>query len=323
MGPYKTLLKDLPEFTGKVFAITGTTGGTGYVAASTAAKKGGTVLLLNRPSSRAEAALEKLTKDVPEGTFVAIDCDLQDFSSVRKACEEIKGKYSELYCLANNAGIFCIPDEATVDGYDKQMQTNHLSHFLLTAELFPLLEASAEKCGDACVVTMSGGARFDVKLEEKYLARNGGNLGGNGFVLGAKASGPDYDRACHSKLANSVFMNALHEKLQAAGKKVRSIGSQPGLVNSNLTKDWVTNPIGKYFWNFLRRMTMQTVEDGAAGLLTGMMLPDAKSGDLYGPENQEKGAIVANKVQEMENDPAAMKMLWEKSEDAVGVKFTV
>ena len=45
-----------------------------------------------------------------------------------------------------------MPDEATEDGFDTQMQTNHLSHFLLTRELFPLLEKSADKHGDARIV---------------------------------------------------------------------------------------------------------------------------------------------------------------------------
>ena len=42
-----------------------------------------------------------------------------------------QAKYTKIYCLCNNAGIMARPDEATVDGYDTQMQTNHLSHFLL------------------------------------------------------------------------------------------------------------------------------------------------------------------------------------------------
>jgi len=40
--------------------------------------------------------------------------------------------------LVNNAGIMATGDIATKDGYDIQMQTNHLSHFLLTARVWPL-----------------------------------------------------------------------------------------------------------------------------------------------------------------------------------------
>ena len=67
-------------------------------------------------------------------------------------------------------------------GYDTQMQTNHLSHFLLTKELFPLLSATAASKGEARIVNHSSGARDfpGSPLDAKYLGKNGGNLGGNG-----------------------------------------------------------------------------------------------------------------------------------------------
>ena len=67
-------------------------------------------------------------------------------------------------------------------GYDTQMQTNHLSHFLLTKELFPLLDKAAKAKGDARVVNHSSGARKfpSSPLQAKYLGKNGGSLGGNG-----------------------------------------------------------------------------------------------------------------------------------------------
>ena len=67
-------------------------------------------------------------------------------------------------------------------GYDTQMQTNHLSHFLLTKELLPLLNKAANSRGEARVVNHSSGARSfpSTPLHAKYLGKNGGNLGGNG-----------------------------------------------------------------------------------------------------------------------------------------------
>ena len=66
-------------------------------------------------------------------------------------------------------------------GYDTQMQTNHLSHFLLTKELFPLLEKAAKARGEARTKHSSGARKFpSSSLQAKYLGKNGGNLGGNG-----------------------------------------------------------------------------------------------------------------------------------------------
>jgi NAD(P)-dependent dehydrogenase (short-subunit alcohol dehydrogenase family) len=53
-----------------------------------------------------------------------------------------------------------LADVATTDGYDVQMQTNHLSHFLLLKEVFPLLEKAAAARGEARVVHHSSLARF-------------------------------------------------------------------------------------------------------------------------------------------------------------------
>ena len=72
--------------------------------------------------------------------------------------------------------------ESYLSGYDVQVQTNHLSHFLLTKELFPLLAKAAASKGEARIVNHSSSARNvpSVPLQDKYFGKNGGNLGGNG-----------------------------------------------------------------------------------------------------------------------------------------------
>eukprot|EP00971_Amphidinium_carterae_P014548 287188-Amphidinium_carterae.1 len=56
---------------------------------------------------------------------------------VKQTAQELKKSLGStgLDVLCNNAGIMATKDEATADGCDTQMQTNHLSHFLLTAEV--------------------------------------------------------------------------------------------------------------------------------------------------------------------------------------------
>lgn len=162
-------------------AITGCTSGTGLVAAKVIVRKGcaSNVLLLNRPSERATKAEVEIKAELKDGqktTVETIPCDLQDFDSVKEAANIIKSKHKSLDVLINNAGIMAMEDKATKDGYDVQMQTNHLSHFLLTKELFPLLSKSPA----ARVVNHSSIARHGKPLDRKFLEKNGGNLGGNG-----------------------------------------------------------------------------------------------------------------------------------------------
>ena len=309
-----------------LFKTIGTTSGTGFVAAQTVAEKGGEVVCLNRKSQRVEDATKKLQEAVPNGKFVNIECDLQDFDSVNKAAEEVKSKYKSIYCLACNAGISMTTDTATKDGCDNQMQTNHLSHFILAAKLFPLLEAEANNEGDARVVFHSSGARHmseNNQLEKKYFEKNGGNLGGDGKSM-FMGGGRIY-RYAQSKLANSVTTYAMHEKLQAKGSKVRVICAHPGASATNIGNEMDLPWYEILLFTVMLRTVFQSAEDGTMGLLTGMMVPDAQSGVLYGPlrMGSMNGPAVPNPPKPYENDSEAMKMLWETSEATTGVTFDI
>lgn len=326
-----------------MFVITGTTSGTGYIAAETVAKHGGEVLLLNRSSPRSISSYEKLKASVLDGKFVPIDCDLQDFQSVRDAVKEIKSKgYKEIYCLSNNAGIMAVDDTKTKsDGYEVQMQTNHLSHFLLTKELFPLLLAGSKKYGDARIVQHSSAARLSTEhdtLEEKYFhkRRSDGQLGGNeshGFLKG----GPWY-RYHQTKLANSVFNLALHDKLQASTNKdcnnIIATCAHPGASATNLGDHLTAQSnfiVGKILFPVLVFFFAQSPADGSMGILRGMMDNKNKieSGTLYGPSlklpraQSMSGHAVPNPPTPCEIDPKSKDMLWNLSEKATGIKFDI
>ena len=157
----------IPSLKGKTIAITGTTSGTGYVAAKVVAKKGATTILINRKSDRSKKTYELLTKKYPQTDILNVECDLQSFSSVRSAAQIIlKELKSGLDVLCNNAGVMALKDQATADGFDIQMQINHLSHFLLTKELMPILKIAAAKNHEARIINHSSIARFGVKKLE-------------------------------------------------------------------------------------------------------------------------------------------------------------
>ena len=118
-----------------------------------------------------------------------VDCDLTDFDAVRKAAGIVAAatRESGLDCLCNNAGVMALADKATTNGYDIQMQTNHLSHFLLTRELHPALQKAVELRGEARIVNHSSfarngppGTKLTTENTYEYLGKNGGNLGGDG-----------------------------------------------------------------------------------------------------------------------------------------------
>lgn len=284
-----------------------------------AARKGADhVLMLNRLSDRSTKAEELVRAEVPKDAKTVVEtiaCDLQDFDSVKTAAATMKKKCKKLDVLCNNAGVMALDDFATKDGYDVQMQTNHLSHFLLTQQLFPLLTAAS----GARIVFHSSLARKGPSLEANYLEKKGGDLGGNanGWL---PFSGPKWDRYHQTKLANAVMTLALAEKLERAGKKnMTSACAAPGFAATNLqvTTQEQSGGMGSGMW--MMRMA-QSAEDGTMPLLTACFAPGVKNGDFYEPDKSGmKGKAVKKELEKNCSDPEAQKMLWEKSEEACGM----
>jgi NAD(P)-dependent dehydrogenase (short-subunit alcohol dehydrogenase family) len=301
------------DMKGRVAAITGTTSGTGYVCARELARRGAHVLLLNRDTERAASSLERLRQEVPEGNFDAVVCDLQDFASVRGAIETIRGSHDRLDVLCNNAGVMALEDRATTDGYDVQMQTNCISHFLLTKELFPLLERS----DDARIVNHTSMARLGPPLEEEYFAANGGTLGGNGSDEdNASFAGPRWVRYHQTKLANAAFTYGLRQRLDARGSEnVKALLAHPGLARTSLQVTTAADGGMELSSGFMSRA--QSAEDGALGIIRACMDPEAASGDFYGPEGW--GGFPKKLTPEpLLSDEHNVRVNWEGCEAAVG-----
>ncbi len=302
------------DMTGKVVAITGTTSGTGFYCAREVAKKGADVVLLNRQSERADRALKELQKSVPGANFDAVECNLQNFESVRNAAKEIRDKYDKIDVLVNNAGVMALKDEATNDGYDVQMQTNVISHFLLTKELFPLIKRSE----NGRIVNHSSMARLGGPLEEKYFDKNGGNLGGDGTEEESHGfQGPRWARYHQTKLANAVFTYGLKNKLNEANiSNVIPLLAHPGLAKTNLQVTTAADGGMNNDDGFMDRA--QTAEDGATGIIRASMDPKAKSGDFYGPAAGWKGFPDLLPPEDLLLDQENIRINWDGCEKAVG-----
>jgi NAD(P)-dependent dehydrogenase (short-subunit alcohol dehydrogenase family) len=314
----------IPILEGKTVVITGTTTGTGFIIARTSIKKGAkTVLLLNRPSERATKTEDDLNAFIVDGsntTVETIPCDLQDFSSVRAAAAKIKADHEAIDVLCNNAGVMALEDKATKDGYDVQMETNHLSHFILATELYPLLKRAQELRGEARIVHHTSAARKQggVPLKAEYFGKNGGNLGGNGasmFMGGAR-----WQRYHQSKLANSVFTKALADKFGDSG--IKAAVAAPGMSSTNLTVSTSQDGgMGSGVW-FMR--FSQSAEDGAMPVLAACFDPSTNNGDFWEPKNRGNMVGPAVKVpwDKLSKDPKNAKLLWKESEEACGA-FTI
>lgn len=312
---FPALVKSLPSQTNKIVAITGTTSGTGFVAAGAAAGLGAHVVLLNRPSARAVASLQKLQAENKEATFTAIDCDMQDFASVRSAAATIKKQFSKcgIDVLINNAGVMALPDQRTKDGHEIQMQTNHLSSFLLVKELLPLLNTAADRTGEARVVNHSSGAARGPALEQKYFEKSAENETG-GFKEGhGDFNAPQWARYHQTKLANVVFTNALADGLEKANSKIIATVAHPGLAATELqvttTKAGgiAEGPISAFMGS------AQSAGDGACGILSCAFKEGVKARDFWGPVKMTGEAVLNPfRTEEMDKD-SNKELLWRMS----------
>ncbi|MCB1145312.1 MAG: SDR family NAD(P)-dependent oxidoreductase [Leptospiraceae bacterium] len=317
----------LPSMQGKTVVITGTTSGTGNVAAHTVAHLGAKVILLNRKSERSEKAYQEIKSAFPKAEIVNIECDLQSFASVREAAKAVIRTCPEgVNVLTNNAGVMALKDEATKDGFDVQMQTNHLSHFLLTKELFSSLTKAADSAGEARIVNHSSIARMNPKkiLLTKYLEKRGGNLGGDSASM--LFGGARWLRYNQTKLANCAFTAALHHKLQNAGSKIKALVAHPGLSNTGLQVTTVKDGgMGGFFTDLFMGFG-QSPEDGTMGLLSCMCKSDAQSGEFYGPGKgvmAMKGKAIAFGLEPFYDNEETRSMLWQKSCEAIGEDFNI
>jgi NAD(P)-dependent dehydrogenase (short-subunit alcohol dehydrogenase family) len=316
----------LPSQIGKVVVITGTTSGTGQIAAHTMAELGATVILLNRPSERSRQSFQDITSKFANAAIQSVDCDLQSFDSVRQAAKKVRKLCAEgIDILCNNAGIMAFDDIATEDGYDIQMQTNHLSHFLLTAELMPCLQIAAESRGESRIVNHSSIARLGAKkLEAKYLQKNGGDLGGNNGGMLAKEG--RWQRYSQTKLANAAFTAALHHKLTVKESRIKALVAHPGLANTGLQVTSVKEGgMGALSTKLMMKMA-QSQEDGAMGILSCMCLPEAQSGQFYGPGKGRlagKGKALPFALEKQYDTPETRDLLWSTSCKAIGMDFLI
>ena len=57
----------------------------------------------------------------------------------------------------------------TEDGFESQFQVNHLSHFLLTLELLPIILDTAGSCNDCRIVLVSSAAHKEGVIDPQNM----------------------------------------------------------------------------------------------------------------------------------------------------------
>jgi len=202
------------DLSGQFAVVTGGYSGLGFETTKALANAGADVLV---PARRPDHAAQVLTAlDGTNGVVSVEAMDLADLDSVRACAQRLVEQGRPIDIAINNAAIMASPEAHIGDGWESQFATNHLGHYVLINELWPLLAAD----GGARVVSLSS-------TGHKLSPMRWDDLN---FSAGYD-KWPAYGQA---KTANSLF--AVHLDALGAAAGVRAFAVHPGGIMTELQR---------------------------------------------------------------------------------------
>ncbi|XP_037077685.1 LOW QUALITY PROTEIN: retinol dehydrogenase 12-like [Pollicipes pollicipes] len=285
--PWNPMYRSEARLDGKTVVITGANSGVGKETARDLGRRGARLILGVRSLERGEAALRELPVGAG-GKPLLLQLDLASLESVRCFAAAVRQREPKVHLLINNAGVMACPRAETADGFELQLGTNHLGHFLLTHLLLDQLRAAAP----ARVINLSS------------LAHTRGQMHFDDLML---TKGYTKWKAYYqSKLANVLFTRELARRL--AGSGVTTYAVHPGVVRTELWRHqggWL---------RALLRPVVRSPEQGAQTTLYCALAPELEtvSGRYYADCKETQPSRRA------QSDEDAAR-LWAVSERLVGL----
>ncbi|EME38052.1 hypothetical protein DOTSEDRAFT_57652 [Dothistroma septosporum NZE10] len=317
--PPKPLLtdKELPNLGGKVYIVTGSSGGVGKEVAQILYSKNATVYIAARSEEKAIAAITsiKTTHPSSKGTLTFLHLDLSDLTSVKNAASIFLSRENALHILFNNAAVAMPPaGSKSAQNHELQLATNCLGHYLFTRLLTPLLASTAKSSppNSVRVIWVSSSAA-------EVMSHNPGgvplskldDLSGNVPVW----------RLYGISKAGGYLYATEYAHRHSASDGIVSVSLNPGNLDSDLGRhvpkaiNWVfkqfflhPSVMGAYtelFAGFSESVTVESVEGGKWIIPWGRMGTTRKDLVLASKTEREGGSGVAGKF-------------WEWSEERVG-----
>jgi len=284
------------DLSGKTAVVTGASAGLGVETTRALAAAGAHVVMAVRDKAKGEAAAERVRAGAAGASVELGQLDLASLDSIRTFVAWLSERQPRIDLLINNAGVMAPPLLRTTEGFELQMGTNHLGHFLLTNVLTPAITAAAP----ARVINLSsrGHMRSDIRWDDPHWRTT------------------EYDKwegYGQSKTANILFTVELDRRLHDEG--VRAFAVHPGVIMTELSRHLSRDDVGT-----LRsrspggRLEFKTAEQGAATTVWGATSPDLDgNGGLYLDDCQ------IGEPAPYALDPDSAARLWTWSEGEVGL----
>ena len=307
------------DLRGERILVTGVSAGIGIETARALAAHGAHVVGTARDIAKAESATAQVRQDAASGggRFEIVALDLANLASVRGCASALLARKEPFDVVIANAGVMATPFGHTADGFETQIGTNHLGHFVLVNRIAPLIRE-----GGRLVNLSSAGHRYaNVDLEDPNFERTPYHP----FVA--------YGR---SKTANILFAVAFDQRHR--GRGVRAAAVHPGGIRTELNRHMDAAALGQIIEQMNKQLAAEgkppfqykSVAQGAAtSVWTAILGSPQEIGGRY-CENCHVGQVVADNVtisavsegvRGYALDARNAEALWKKSEELVGETF--
>ncbi|KAH8097019.1 NAD-P-binding protein [Cristinia sonorae] len=259
-SPKWNIDKDIPNLDGKVVIVTGGNAGLGFATIQYLVRHGAKVYMAARNEEKAKAAIARLELGEGAGNVEWLELDLGDPRKAKASAEKFLEKEQRLDILVNNAAITIAPYQKSIDDIQDVMVTNHISPFVFTKTLLPLLEKTAanDPNSDVRIVNVSSQAILYLSDDIRFRNREDFNDEHTGGFS------PALKRYGRSKLANILFTRQLQSDFDAKNVPIITLSLHPGTINTEGNK----NIINRQNW-FLRPIL---------AFISNIFLPDANNG---------------------------------------------
>src|SRR6202050_1719279 len=301
------------DLAAKRVLVTGVSAGLGGETARTLAAHGAEVVGTARNLSKAQLATEQVRSQAARGgSLHLVQVDLASLESVRHCADGLLAAGKPFDVIVANAGVMACPKGTTVDGFETQLGTNHLGHFVLVNRIASLLRR-----GSRLVNLSSAGHRYsDVDLDDPNFERS------------PYAEFIAYGR---SKTANVLFAVEFDRRHKARG--VRATAVHPGGIQTELSRHLAPEALGKLIAEINASQpkgappfSYKSIPQGAATSVWAACVADAEAiggrycEDCHVAEVVSVSGLFAG-VRPYAIDPQRAQALWQKSEEMTGERF--
>lgn len=261
--------------------------------------------MASRTESKARDTIASLQEQIPSADIRYLPLDLSSFHSIRGAARSFQAESDRLDILILNAGTMGNPATKTEEGFEVQLGTNHIGHFLFTKLLLPTLlktvdiQRAKEEEPDVRVVTVAS-------VAHALGPQSFEGLTSTPSLLAAST----WTRYGASKTANILFASELARRYP----DITSVAVHPGAVNSGLYAH--TDNLGlalKHSLAAARSVFFRTMTSGALNSLWAAGSPKNRleNGAYYTPVGYRSGGTT------LAQSPELAKKLWDWTESQI------